>query len=81
MQSIDCLEADESQRDTLPLLHLVLGQLELLREVPFREVVKADGRAVDQEFDFSGSLRNVRRLDDNRAYPYRLVELHPSPDI
>lgn len=75
VQSVDCLETNESQRDALPLLHLILCQLKLLNCFSFGEVIEPDRGAVDQELDFSRSLRQVRCLDGNRPYPHGLVEL------
>lgn len=57
MESVDRLETDESQRDTLPFLYLIFCQIKLLNSLPFGEVIEPDRRAVDQELDFSRGLR------------------------
>jgi hypothetical protein len=78
VQAVDALESHKSQRDGLSVLDLVRGQLDRLGDcglLGVLDILKAEGRLVDDELDGLGSLGGDYAGDGERADADGLVEL------
>lgn len=80
VQTVDRLEPDEPQRDPLALADLVLGELDLLRDLGLLRPVEVERGLVDDELDGARCAWDVLggRLDGDGADLDDLVELYRS---